>query len=100
LGHEGFNNVSTTDTGINRGGIISPNNKYDIFVLPGTQEEINFLCCSVIGQGATFCVRKGCVIKHQGKLKLSVKPGEIFVEKSPGVVFREPSTHTLNITNE
>ena len=56
-------------------------------------------CLGMIGSGGhTFCVNKGCKVKHRGGDKFLLEESHLYVLKEPGVPFVAPSVKSEDIT--
>ena len=67
--------------------------RYKLFCAPVLSRDCHALCRSYIGQGSTVCLNLNYNVVHQGedKSKIKVLPEQLFVQKSKGVVFNEPT---------
>ena len=71
---------------------LTDNKKYRLFCAPTLPQDCLDLCQKYIGQGSTICVYKDCQIVHRGE---DIVPEQLFVQKSKGHVFSEPTLDAL-----
>ena len=57
------------------------------------------LCQGVIGQGGTFCVKRGCTVSSHRAAKFQVAPEALYVLKNPEAAFAEPYVHTKRLAD-
>jgi hypothetical protein len=67
--------------------------RFKTFVIPTSNTAFSAYCFQFIGQGASYCTARNCVTAHHHALVKAVKPGEIYVAKSPTTAFVTPSIH-------
>ena len=71
--------------------------KYKLFCAPSRTSGCDQLCRQFIGQGSTICINVDCKTVHRGRTreKANVDMDQLFVLKSKGVVFSEPTVTAL-----
>ena len=65
-----------------------------LFVGVGDLEGVNGYCFGVIGQGGTFCVKRGCVVAVHRTTKFKATPESLYVLKNAESAFVEPVVAT------
>jgi hypothetical protein len=71
-----------------------------IFVVPTWDKGFSTYCFQFIGQGASFCTTQNCTTSHHHASKKEVRPGELYVAKSPTTAFATPSIESTVIDSE
>ncbi len=72
-----------------------------IFVVPDWNEGFSAYCFQFIGQGASFCTAKNCMVVHQGGAVMSVTHCDVFVCKSTTkALFIDPRMSSTKIYRE
>jgi hypothetical protein len=61
-----FEMIEAGSVAMSSRSIGSPVQKYKVMRLPRDELSLETLCCGMVGQGPTFCIRKYCQMVHQG----------------------------------
>ena len=57
------------------------------------------LCCGIIGQGGTFCVKRDCGVSAHRSTKFQVTPDSLYVLKNLEAAYVEPFVSTKKLEN-
>jgi hypothetical protein len=92
--------VSLINGQANEEGTHGANGKrFKIFVVPSPDGSSSTFCFQLIGQGGSFCTARNCsTFHHHASVKI-VKPGDIYVAKSPTTAFVTP-TITMEVIDD
>ena len=60
----------------NSGELSKSLKKYNLFVSPSSQDELERYCFCAIGQGVKFCLKKDCSTSHRGSSHIEVRVNE------------------------